>query len=264
MFVKNRINDFLSKLSLGLLILIPASSYAMSLSTYRIYLDSDNSTASFVMFNKKIVAETCTLSLAHNSFSETGQLSQVDDNILPENSAKPWIRFSPKNFKADGRSPQTVRFTLRRKSNSQPAEYRSYLEVLCDEVKDTTQGSKNTLDLPTVSIKPRLVQQIPIIVRTGKLNAEISFSDMSVKNNTVHFTINREGNRSIHGDVELIDKESGDIISYSRNSSLYTETSSKRGDLITKGYDIKKLAIRFVEDKRYGGSITHQQDIITN
>lgn len=236
----------------------------MSLSTYRIYLDNDNSTASFVMYNKSTVAETCQLSLVHNSFDELGKLTQLDDDIVPENSASPWIRFSPKNFTADGRAPQTVRFTLRRKANSEPAEYRSYLEVFCDKVEDDTPLSAASSELPSIAIKPRLVQNVPIIVRTGKLNAEISFSKVTIKDDTAYFNVNRKGNRSIYGDIELIDKSSGDVITYTRNNSLYTETTSTAHKLAIKGVPISQLALRFVEDKKYGGSISHQEDVIVN
>lgn len=249
-------------LYLLLFISIPAS--AMSLSTYRIYLDNENSTASFVMFNKSTLAETCQLKLVHNSFDETGQITQLDDDTIPENSAEPWIRFSPKNFTADGRAPQTVRFTLRRKANSEPAEYRSYLEVFCDKVVDTTPQSESNQDSPKIAIKPRLVQNVPIVVRTGKLEAEISFSDMSVKDEHIHFNINRKGNRSVYGDVQLVDKTNGDVIAFTRNNSLYTETTSVKYKLATKGYPVDKLALRFVEDERYGGTITHQQEVSIN
>jgi hypothetical protein len=249
---------------LGLLFLTSFTTSAMSLSTYRIYLDNDNSTASFVMYNKSTVAETCRLSLVHNSFDETGQLTQLDDDIVPENSAVPWIRFSPKNFTADGRTPQTVRFTLRRKANSQPAEYRSYLEVYCDKVEDTTPKSASSSELPSIGVKPRLVQNVPIIVRTGKLDAEISFSNVSIKDESIFFNVNRTGNRSVYGDIELVNKNNGEVISYTRNNSLYTETKSSSHKLAVKGFPNDKLALRFVEDKKYGGSITHQEDVVVN
>jgi hypothetical protein len=249
---------------LGLLLFTPLTISAMSLSTYRIYLDNDNSTASFVMYNKSTVAETCRLRLVHNMFDETGQLTQLDDNVIPENSAKPWIRFSPKNFTADGRTPQTVRFTLRRKANSEPAEYRSYLEVYCDKVVDTTPQSQGDInsDAPIIGVKPRLVQNVPIVVRTGQLDAEISFSNMSIKGESIFFNVNRTGNRSVYGEIQLVNKNNDEIISYTRNNSLYTETTSSAQKLAVKGFSINELALRFKEDKKYGGTITHQQDVV--
>ncbi|WP_158968175.1 hypothetical protein [Paraglaciecola sp. L3A3] len=262
MYITSKNNRLYLTLVLNLLFLTSFTSNAMSLSTYRIYLDNDNSTASFVMYNKSIVAESCQLSLVHNDFDETGQLTQLDDDIVPENSAKPWIRFSPKNFTADGRSPQTVRFTLRRKANTQPAEYRSYLEVYCDQVEDTTPKSATTSELPTIGVKPRLVQNVPIVVRTGKLNAEISFSKMSIDNKYVHFTVNRKGDRSVYGDIELVNKNNGEVLGFTSNNSLYTETTSTSHKLGFKNIPVDQLALRFVEDKKYGGTITHQQDVI--
>ena len=246
------------------LAVVSLSGQAMSISTYRIYLDSDNSSASFLMFNKSAVQEKCRLSLVHNNFDENGKMSHVDGDDLPTNSAKPWIRFSPKNFTAEPLSPQTVRFSLRRKANSEAKEYRSYLEVFCDEVEQVTAKSAKNPKQPSISIKPRLVQNVPIIVRTGKLKAQLSFSEFELIENKLFFNINRQGNRSVYGSLELINKETDEVINYRKNISVYTDTNQVRYDLTVIDVPKDQLAVRFVEDQQYGGSITHQQDVVLN
>jgi hypothetical protein len=105
------------------------------------------------------------------------------------------------------------------------------------------------------------VQNVPIVVRTGKLEAEISFSNMSVKDGGILFNVNRKGNRSVYGDIQLVNKSNGEIIGFTRNNSLYTETTTSAQKLALKGFSINELALRFTEDKKYGGTITHQQNI---
>jgi hypothetical protein len=234
--------------------------HAMSLSTYRIYLDDDNSSASFVMFNKNSFSETCRLDLVHNTFDEFGAISSVDSNVEPDNSASPWIRFSPRNFTAAALSPQTVRFTLRRKANSEAEEYRSYLQIYCDEAE--AQQPSSTTATPDFIVKPKMVQNIPIIVRTGKLEAQLSFSDFQLVNNKLDFNILRQGNRSVYGKIELIDKISGEVITMRKNISIYPETRIFNYELEVNGGAANRLAVRFTEDERYGGSITYQQDVV--
>jgi hypothetical protein len=247
-----------------ILLLGSVSVQAMSLSTYRIYLDNDNSTASFMMFNKEAVSQTCRLDLVHNNFDDNGKMSKGVSGVIPENSAIPWVRFSPKNFTAAALSSQTVRFTLRRKANTQAAEYRSYLEVFCDNDETEVAKSKFDVEKPTVSIKPRLVQNVPVIARTGKLEAQLSISDFRTENEKLIFILNRQGNRSLYGTLQLIDKTNGKVINYKKNISIYTETKQLEQNLTPGGTALHQLAVRFVEDERYGGSITYQQDVVLN
>ncbi|MGS2720622.1 hypothetical protein [Paraglaciecola aestuariivivens] len=251
------------KIAALLLGLISASAQAISLSTYRIYLDTENNSASFIMFNKSAVTETCALSLVHNDFTKDGKLVPYQGAGLPENSAEPWMRYSPRNFVVAPQNPQTIRFTMRRKSNMQAAEYRSYLRVSCDEVAPkvdtTTSGADNVAKL---SIKPKIVQNIPIIVRTGKLDASLEFGDFALNEEKLEFTIARKGDRSVYGTLELINKNNGDVVVFRRNISIYTEVEKVSYSLVTAGLPTEQLMLRFTEDSAYGGTITHTQDVV--
>jgi hypothetical protein len=240
---------------LGLALISTLSAQAMSISTYRIYLDSENSSASFVMYNATSLEESCKLSLVHHNFDEFGTISAVDSAVLPDNSASPWIRYSPKNFSAAALSPQTVRFTLRRKANTSAQEYRSYLRVYCKA--NETASSKSESTTTSISVKPRMVQNVPIIV-------QVNFSNFHLVDNSLHFDIHRQGNRSVYGKIELIDKKSGEVISYRKNISIYTETNLYKYELPSSDKALNELGVRFVEDTKFGGSIDYQQDATVN
>jgi len=240
---------------------LTTASHAVSLSTYRIYLDTENTSASFIMFNKQAYQESCSISLVHNNFDNLGNMHAATGDELPENSAAPWIRYSPKYFTVEPRAPQTVRFTLRRKANSKPAEYRSYLRVDCEEVvSEKQQLSKNKK--ANITIKPKLIQQIPIIARTGKLSASLSFGDIRAANDTLSFTIRRQGGRSAYGTLELVDIDSDEVITRKNNVSIYVETEKAQNSLAMKGYAPDKLALRFTEDENYGGNLIYKQAVI--
>lgn len=259
---KQGINN-LFRISTALMLFSSMSTQAISLSTYRIYLDNDNSTASFIMFNKEDQSQTCELDVGHRGFDEMGNMLRIDDSVTPFNSAAPWFRYSPRNFIAGPHLTQTVRFTLRRKANSNAAEYRSYLKVYCD-TDAAPVASESDLDQPKVGVKPRIVQNVPIIVRTGKLDAQISFSSMLLQNKQLSFIIHRKGNRSVYGTLQLVNKKNDEVIDYTRNVSLYTETNQLAQQLSTSGIPANQLALRFVEDEKYGGTITFQQEVKLN
>jgi hypothetical protein len=215
------------------------------------------------MFNKEALPQTCELDIVHRGFNEMGEMLRVDDAITPTNSAAPWLRYSPRNFIAAPHLTQTVRFTLRRKANIVAAEYRSYLKVFCD-TDEAPVTSEDDLEQPKVGVKPHIIQNVPIIVRTGKLNAQVNFSSMQLEGRQLSFTIHRKGNRSVYGTLELVNKKNNKIIDYTRNISLYTETKQLGQHLNTGGIPLNQLALRFVEDEKYGGTISYQQDVNLN
>lgn len=237
-------------------------SQAISLSTYRIYLGPDQRSSSFIVYNKTPDGEQCSISLVHNNFDANGIMTPVKKDVLPENSAKPWVRFSPKNFTVEGLEPQSIRFTLRRKANSEPAEYRSYLRIDCDKIKSENATSKSGTNTAKLTIQPKLIQQIPIIARTGRLNASIAFSNMKVIAGALHIDLERQGDRSIYGKLELINKKTDEVITFKKNISLYTETTNKQIKLPTAGIPNDQLLVRFTESETYGGNLVIEKSVL--
>lgn len=237
-------------------------SQAVSLSTYRIYLGPEQRTSSFIVYNKTPDGEQCSISLAHNNFDKNGKMTTVKKDIIPNNSAKPWVRFSPKNFTVEGLEPQSIRFTLRRKANSEPSEYRSYLRIDCEKIQKENVSSKAGTNTAKLTIQPKLIQQIPIVARTGKLEAKINLANMRVVAGELYVDIERQGDRSVYGKVEIINKQTYEVINYKKNISLYTETTSKQLKISTSGVAVEHLLLRFTENKNYGGNIIIEKSVL--
>lgn len=253
----------LSVISFMLLMASSFSSQGVSLTSYRLYLDDNNRSESFIIFAKGNVPEKCTLKLKHFNFDDVGNMTLHKDEKIPDNSSKPWIRYSPKNFTVQPRSPQTIRFTMRRKPNTEANEYRSYLAVSCKDVKEEII-KENTSGGPTVTVQPNLVQNVPIIVRTGPLQATAQFDDIEVKDGVVSANLKRTGERSVYGRLSLVNNKTGKEYRYLSSLSVYTETSTYNFKFGVKGDNMPKvedLALRFVENENYGGSITIEKNI---
>lgn len=248
-----------SNYSVALLFLVTLTSttaHAVNISAYRIYLDEENRDESFVIFNRNPTQQECNLSLAHNDFDTDSKLTHLPSNVTPENSAKDWIRFSPREFLLTPSQSQTVRFTMRRKPNAQDGEYRSYLVIDCGAFQDPNKPNVQ------ISLQTKLVHSVPIIVRSGQLDATVWIDNIRTDEKTIEFTVNRKGTRSVYGDVELIDKTSGKTIAMQRNFSIYPESARYHFKLARDGIEPKNLKIRFTENKDYGGNIVVEKDAL--
>lgn len=232
-------------------------SYAVSLTSYRIYLDKNIRTESFVIFNREAQEEDCKLSLEDFPFDKASNMGKRIINNTPQTSAKNLVRFSPKKFQIKGGSSQTVRFSLRRKANTPISEYHSYLSINCGKI------SNNTSNNNTISLSPRLVHNIPIIARTGELTATLSLSNLHLnKDGKLAFTLNRSGARSVYGSIEIINKKNNQVVNHLQGVSIYAQSDYRQFDFsLPKGTNVNNIRIRFQEDSRYGGGITINHDV---
>jgi hypothetical protein len=251
----------------GGLLILAFNSNAASLTTYRIYLDDNNRTESFIVFSSGNAAEQCSLNFKYFNFDETGQMTLHRDASAPTNAAEDWVRYSPRDFVLQPGRPQTVRFSMRRKPNTASQEYRSYIAVSCTAIaeKGTATTDPQVLDdRASISVKPKLVQNVPLIVRTGPLDVQASFGDIVVTENIISAKILRSGKRSIFGRLSLINKETDEELAFTSSISIYPETSSHAFEFSTKNKEqvpVEQMLLRFTEDVHYGGSLTFEQSV---
>jgi hypothetical protein len=248
----------LFSITLCLLTLPSAASLALGLSTFRIYLDNDKRQDNFVVYSKDEYTQHCNLSLRHYDVLESGKLLALDSGVEPEKSASKWIRFSPKKFSLKPGTSQSVKFQMRRKANTLADEFRSFLSVDCEFDAEELNANNDR----KTGMTPRLRHNIPVIVRTGKLAAELAFENLEVNDELVSFNLKRSGERSIHGRVQLIDTRNDKIVNKKSLFSLYTETPFKNVRLATMGVDKKYLLLRFQEEADVGGTISINQQLM--
>jgi hypothetical protein len=156
---------------------------------------------------------------------------------------------------------------MRRKANTTAQEYRSYMAISCDAVvaKEDNKSDTNTNSgIVAMSVKPVIVQNVPIIVRTGPLQASASFNNVNISDNKVMAKLTRSGDRSIYGRLSLIDKNTNEELNFMSGVSLYTETSSYAFNFGIGGKNMpppEQLLLRFTEDENYGGSIVIEHSL---
>jgi hypothetical protein len=239
------------------LALISTSSQALGLSTFRIYLDNQHRSENFVVYNKDQYTQHCTQFLRHYQVDPLGKLSALPKDALPQNAANEWIRYSPKHFSLSPGKSQAVKFKLKRRANSEAAEYRAHLALECNNDEEEVKQNNDI----QYGLQPILRHNIPIIVRTGKIAASISFRQINLLDDIVSVDLARQGQRSVYGRLELIDSRSNKVVDKDKHITLYQEVRKKTVKLSTNGIDKEYLILRFSEDKKLRDRIVLQQPI---
>jgi len=253
--------------SLAAVLLCSTAGQAVSLTTYRIYLDDNNRTESFIVFTRGTQPEKCDLDFKHFDFDSVGKMTMNQGTALPANAADDWVRYSPRNFVVQPGKPQTIRFSMRRKPNTEAAEYRSYIAIRCEDVVNdpVASGKDNVVvkDRVQMNVKPLLVQNVPLIIRTGSLNVSASISDVVVGGGKITAKLNRSGPRSIYGRVSLVDKKSDEEYAFTEAVSVYPETSTYAFEFALHADmpPLEQLKLKFTEDENYGGDLTIEKSV---
>ena len=255
------------KLSLSFaLALVSSLSYSnnVSLSTQRIYLDQENPNTNFVIKNRDIYPQECSLGILYNDFDEEGKMLPYSGNEPPANAAEKVARFSPKHFKIAPNEKQAVRFTLRRKRDTAAMEYRSYLTVACKNLINSNQFNV-VGERVTIPIKPQLQHNIPLIVRPKPLSVSLKFSDVELVDNILSFNLHRQGTRSVYGKVKLVDLDSGSTLDESGNFAIYHETKKKSLYMaVPAGLSLSDIKLEFNENKEEGNAVAMWQTAQSN
>ena len=226
----------------------PAS--ALGLSTFRIYLDQSNREYNFIVFNRDGYQQDCQVYLRHYQIDDAGNKTLLDDNEIPSQSAKGLLRFSPKRFKLDNGESQSIRFQMRRKANQPVGEFRSYLSLDCGMSEEALKAQSDQ----SVLLQPKLRHNIPIIVRTGDIDVNVSIDNVQLNGKSaVNGRLSKNGNRSVYGDIELIDVRDNSVIAKKPLASIHVESKYYDFTLSTRNVDPKFLKLRFIEDKAVGG-----------
>jgi P pilus assembly chaperone PapD len=230
--------------------------WAVSISTHRVFLDKSQKTSSILVFNKELKYQDCRVYLRNYNYGIEGEITEVKGKLLPANAANKFIRHSPKKFTLAPNSQQKLNISSRRKVNQADGEYRSILAISCAE--EISEESANK----AVVISPRLIHNIPVIARKGKLEAQVAIKNVSVKDNAVNFEVFRQGDRSVYGDLVLFNTLTNKIEDRISGVSLYPGTNSKSFTLKTALDNTRDMKLSFIEDPAYGGSIKVESAIL--
>lgn len=153
------------------------------------------------------------ISLVQIRMKEDGGFEDITQPDSGQYFADSYLRFFPRSVVLAPKESQTVKVQLIRTDQMKPGEYRSHLYFRAVSIdKPLTIGYnekvKDTANAISVRILPIFGITIPVIIRSGESTTKVTISDISfiMKNDstpTLSMTVNRIGNMSVYGDINV-------------------------------------------------------------
>lgn len=204
--------------------------------------------------------------LANKEMGTDGHIRDIANPSPEDLAVKKMIRFSPRLVALKPGATQTIRIMARKPKDLASGEYRCHLTFQGRTEQPVASGGSGTPQGQVgVRFTPILEYSIPIIIRHGELQAAARIGDISFvtsKNSgksKLRIILEREGNRSLYGDMEVFMVNNKERIGLLKGIALYTTVPSRPVtlpiDFSDKRTDTKvlDLMVRFTEDKKYGG-----------
>lgn len=224
----------------------------IALSKFRLYFDDSIRSDSLQLRNTGAVALTYEVELGLVAMTEEGTLRKVEKDPY---SAIGLLRYSPKRGRIEAGERQALRFVLRKPAGLENGEYRAVLLITNTPLTD----NKGTL-----SLRPKLTYNIPIIVRHGRLEASTELLEpklvMSGDTPNIELWQSRIGNRSLFGNFIVRDTD-GNELGVLNNSAVY-QPLNRRKVLIALNKMVKgKVLIEYTEIAKFGGKLEAKTEI---
>ena len=175
----------------------------------RLVFEGSLRTADVVLMNTGEKPSTYRMSLVQRRMTENGGIVAADTALPGELFATGLVRFSPAQIVLKPHESQVVRVQLRLPADLAPGEYRSHLQFggVPDQVGEAADGSADDDKTVGVFLRPIYGVSIAVIIRRGKLDAELKLSDLKFtpatgdQLATVSLAMNRTGTCSTYGDL---------------------------------------------------------------
>jgi len=239
----------LNEASAGDLLLTPA----------RVVLEGRKRTENVILNNRGGKEATYRVTLLHKRMLEDGNYQDIDE----KNPAKPgeqfaddMVRYSPRQVTLKPGESQTVKFMMRAPEGTAPGEYRSH--ILFNAVPDMSKGAdlgQSEEDKTKLSVRlvPVYGISIPLIVRAGDLTATASISDASLAGDKVSITLNRQGTKSLYGDV-FATNSAGKVVGQINGIAVFTPNEKRKLTFkLSEPASAADLTISYRERQEDGG-----------
>lgn len=246
-------NTFRSIILFLILNSVVINAYSISISTRRLYLDPNSDSTYIRVHNMEASFQKCEVQLKDVVINNQGQIALVNNGEPTTNSAKPLVRLAPRRFNLAIGEHQMVKLLYRRKPGINSGEFHGVVAIKC--VEDKKQST-----LP-VTIVPALVHNVPVIVRTGKLPIQAEFTAIQRNANKLQIELKIEGERSITGNLTVINADSDEVVAERKHLSIYAQQPVKNIEFLLDESQNSPLIVKFAEDPNMGGNLVIQQPV---
>lgn len=241
----------------------------------RVVLEGKNRSASISLANNGNKEGNYKLEFVNKRMTESGGIVNADKAMEGELFADDILRISPRRVFLKPGDHQNIRILLRKPKDLPDGEYRTHLNFILAPDDDLTQREqdnkqkKNEQDSTlTISIRANFGVTIPVIVRNGNLSVAADMSDISLSKGEdgkpkILFTVNRNGGKSLYGDIKIIHMASGGketMLKSLGGLAVYTPNKKRKFDIpldLPDIVDLKngRIDIIYQEKAEDGGDI---------
>lgn len=181
----------------------------------RVLFEENKITESVNLVNSGKDSALYVISIIHLRMKDNGAVEEISSNEAGKGSAEPYIRFFPRSVLLAPGEAQVIRIQFNRPPHMENGEYRSHLYVRAMP-KMTPLGEKESEgEISSIGVKliPVFGISIPVIIRIGESNTNMSLSNLQLTADTTNqpvlkMDLNRSGNMSIYGDITVTHTDS--------------------------------------------------------
>ncbi len=189
---------------------------------------------------------TYAISVVDYRMNGDGSFEQITVPDSGQNFAGPYIRFFPRKVTLAPNEAQVVKLQVVKTAQMANGEYRShlYFRAVPDE-KPLGETTKQDTSGISISLKPIFGITIPVILRVGENDANVTLSDLSftLAGDTAKLSIafNRTGMMSVYGDVK---------VDYVSPSGKKTQVKIVKGVGVYTPIPVRRFSMELDNDKK--------------
>lgn len=218
------------------------------------------------------------ISVVQVKMKDDGSFETITSPEAGQQFADKHFRFFPRSVMLGPNEAQTVKIQLINTDGLSSGEYRSHLYFRAEADKRPLGEEDTRKDSSAISV--RLVAvfgiSIPVIIRTGEFDAQVSIDDAVFKMNdtipSLHIQFKREGLHSVYGDINVhYVPPAGKtiLVGQARGMAIYTPNRLRHFNLLLEsgnGIDYKngKLKITYSKPAESRSTVMAEKEIILN
>jgi len=243
----------------------------------RVVFEGNKSSQEINLANTGQDSATYSVSFVQYRMTESGSFEQIEEPDPGQLFADKMIRYFPRTVTLAPGEAQMVRMQLRRSGDMQPGEYRSHMYFRAVP-KESALGLEDQLEDTTaigIRLTPIFGITIPVIVRAGDAEATVSLNKLSVADVSdstalLNLVFNREGNRSVYGDLTVDyepTKGASVQVGLVRGIAVYTPNQNRQFQLELKmpeGVDFSngKLVVRYTNAEGDAENLLAEKELL--
>lgn len=253
---------------------------ALRITLKRIIFEGAVRTETLTIVNSDSTEKTYRIGWKNMRMTEKNALVPVEEggDISDLQTADDMIRYAPRRITLPPGASQQIRLMLRRPRDLAPGEYRSHIWI-SPEASVKPFGQTAAPGKTGVQLEMLTGITLPVFVRHGKMEVRGGMENARAVRNSdgsmdVSYTLTRQGNRSLYGDVEFLCASAGNVLLRTvRGISVYTEVTRRNlsqtndPDLHEDVSSCKSLTIRYIAEKKdpqYKGGVIAEATVPVN